>query len=1024
MSSHLVDTTTSVHPNEFCARFCDPCFNNRSIPSTPTHTQKLLDANPPAEAYLAVGHLLHRHCHTEPADCSSDAVRAIQAKFTAKLGPNCRGLSAGHRHPENNAVGALKGLRNTQHIIAPEPVIACTGAQQSTRIRVAALQALHAAACHPKTTAAVLALLQQRDTDAELRIEAYLTLVACPSAATANALKTLLDAETSLQVGSFIASHLATLRTSTDPQRAAARAHFQHVRPAAGRFPSDVRQYSFAHEFSYAAESLGLGASADMRAIYSARGFLPRSAHLNVTAQVFGDSFNVLQLDGRQENLERVLERNFGPRGLFNTHTVRELYDALAKVRAHEPSSGGGGKAAGKQRGRRSVRDDLAVLLAKSPADSESGLGDTELDLSVRLFGTELFFLSLNEQVPLEPREVLQRIYGHVQQLVRQAKHFDEVFEVRTLFADAQLTYPTGAGLPLRLVAHGAGTARLQLAGRIDLEAIVKSPRQTKFVFKAVPSWSADLGGLLQIDGHAVSTGVELAVQAHSTTGAEIDFKRIEGGFETAVRFPFKTQEIFSFEHNVLTVLQERGHPAIGTPLKFANDPNELGGCFDQLHRAVGVTVCGHLKATLPRNSVAGAAAYPLNGPLRASLSLEVEKEYTVRALREQIGERKDIERLTLDFDTPNAAVARATQVALEAGWLPKAYVSARLESPLLKAAAEAGVVDDDKQTYAYVEYVVGAAKKSIAKLGVAKAAGSGKGSVVLTPIALWQAPNEADKDTIYGWKVTGTVLAEQPNDAGKHQRYTMNQLQVHGPQTAEPVTVQGVLERQGNTVRADVQLSRGKQSGSLKAEIRPVHDDFKVDVQLQNTVHEWANGRVAIEAVSGETEVRTDVVLVAGRDAANSNRRVELHQRYEFSKATAPAAERYAKADVRVAAPFVPVEVHVSGEVSAKLVKGETTARVGKNTVGAKLKAKLNEHERGDYDASAVVTVNKHQLKVEASREIKEGRSKFENSVEVNGGEAKAELEVEFEHEATAQKADVKVEGSVRLAKAEEPHK
>lgn len=453
------------------------------------------------------------------------------------------------------AVAALKGLRNTHHIIAAEPVLACTGPQQSTRVRVAALQALHRAACTPATSAALLAALLDTAADAELRIEAYLALIVCPSADVANSLKTLLDAERSQQVGAFITSHLAALRSSTDPHRAAARAHFQNVRTTR-RFPDDIRQYSFAHEVSYAVDSLGAGASADTRVIYSARSWLPRSGRLNVTAQLFGKSYNVLELDARQENIDRVLERNFGPKGVFRGQSVQQLYDQLAKVEASAPaaSKGGSGKA-GKQRGRRSLQDDVQQLLGKTPAaEPETGLGDTELDLSVKLFGTELMFLSLNEQVPLDPKEVLQRVYGHVRQLVAAAKGFDEVFEVRSLWLDVEVAYPTGVGFPLKLEAHGVAAARLQLSGAVDVAEIVARPRETKFRVKAVPSWSVEVSGQLRVDGFAVATGMELAVQAHSSTGAEVEFKLAERGFESAVRLPFGKQEVFSVENSVSKV--------------------------------------------------------------------------------------------------------------------------------------------------------------------------------------------------------------------------------------------------------------------------------------------------------------------------------------------------------------------------------------------------------------------------------------------------------------------------------------
>lgn len=465
----------------------------------------------------------------------------------------------------------------------------------------------------------------------------------------------------------------------------------------------------------------------------------------------------------------------------------------------------------------------------------------------------------------------------------------------------------------------------------------------------------------------------------------------------------------------IATVTQERGQSSFSTPLKFSSKPTVYQGCFDQLHRFVGVTVCGELKGTPPGASAAGAAAPPLNGPLRASLSLEVEHEYTLSAVHQP---HDDHHTVTVAFDTPGAKDARSTQLVLEGGLRPKLYASARLDTPAFKAQAETGLVNDADNTYAYAEYVM-ADKTYRAKLGVTKKAqGGANAAVVYTPIALVEAPGKTADHSILGWRVSGTVTGEQP--APDHRRYQLNAVQLHAP-AAEPVQFDGEVSLLAQTFRADVRAAQGDRKGSVKAELRPVRGDFKADVTLENNVAEWANGRLAVEAVRTDGEFRHDLVLVAGRDAANSNKRLEVHQRLQYSVAGAP--EKFVRVEASVKAPFVPADVQLSGEKTPKAAKYEASATLGKHKLASKLKAKFGEKHVGDVEVDGSVQVNQHQLKVEAKREVGESKTKLEGCVEVNG-EAKAELEVEYERDATPQKADVKVQGSVRLAKAEEAHK
>ena len=55
----------------------------------------------------------------------------------------------------------------------------------------------------------------------------------------------------------------------------------------------------------------------DSNFVWSSRSFIPRSATLNLTMDLFGESMNLFELGGRVEGLEYLLETYFGPSGYF-----------------------------------------------------------------------------------------------------------------------------------------------------------------------------------------------------------------------------------------------------------------------------------------------------------------------------------------------------------------------------------------------------------------------------------------------------------------------------------------------------------------------------------------------------------------------------------------------------------------------------------------------------------------------------------------------------------------------------------
>lgn len=98
-----------------------------------------------------------------------------------------------------------------------------------------------------------------------------------------------------LSVGAFIVSHLRNLRASANPDKESAKAQLSNIKTHK-RFPNDLRKFSRNFEISTLVDLLNIGASAESNIIFSQKSFVPRSASLNLTTDVFGHSVNLFEV--------------------------------------------------------------------------------------------------------------------------------------------------------------------------------------------------------------------------------------------------------------------------------------------------------------------------------------------------------------------------------------------------------------------------------------------------------------------------------------------------------------------------------------------------------------------------------------------------------------------------------------------------------------------------------------------------------------------------------------------------------
>lgn len=226
-----------------------------------------------------------------------------------------------------------------------------------------------------------------------------------------------------IPVGGFIVSHIRNVKASANSDKELAKKFLGFSVPK--RFPIDLRKWSYNGELSYAFDTLGAATSAEANIIYSQDSFLPRSTSLNLTAEVFGHTFNFLEVQTRQENLDKLVEHYFGPKGILRTSSLgdliknnEELANKLFKYLNEKVDS--------TLRSRRDVSRAEIESIGKAVQIKEHPLNkDFDLDVSVRAFGSEVLFNNFNiYQKGLTPEAIIDKIIENFAQGLDRLKQF------------------------------------------------------------------------------------------------------------------------------------------------------------------------------------------------------------------------------------------------------------------------------------------------------------------------------------------------------------------------------------------------------------------------------------------------------------------------------------------------------------------------------------------------------------------------------------------------------------------------
>lgn len=934
----------------------------------------LLD-NPriPKEVYLGIGALAGAYCREHNCHTvKSEGITVLSQKLAAKL-QNCKPKS---KAEEDVTVAVLKGIRNIRHLedgLIDKLVRFANDNGIKPRVRVAILEAFQADPCSAKIKKTALELLKNQELDSEIRIKAYLAVISCPCGHTANEIKNLLENEQSQQVGRFITSSLRHIRASTNPDKSLARQHYGLIRTP-NRFNVDDRKYSFYRELSYNIDSVGVGGTVEQTVIYSQDSFLPRSAALNLTAEVFGHNFNVLEVGGRQGNLDRVIEHFLGPKGVLRTENPQEIYDNILKQYEESKKK----VQDGLSRGRRSVKSEVDNFDKHLKAESAPFNNELDLDLYVKLFGTDAVFLSLGDDKGFDFNRVLDQFLRIVNTGANQAKNFKQELRANLLFLDAELVYPTATGLPLKLDLVGAATGRVDVVTNIDFNKLFSGSEDRKVEIKLVPSTDIEVSGLFLVDANAVATGLKVINNLHSSTGGHLIAKSIEGGrgFDIQFGLPIDKQEILTASNDIVFFTAEKGRQEKHIPVKIETTRKEYSGCFDQLSGVLGLTLCGEVSIPFAVSGEEAQASiskfisrYPLTGASSVKLVLEKNnlKGYHIKGvLRGDDPERKGFELL---FDAQGSQ-NRRTQLSGEyVNCATEKSIKLNLDSPIKVVHGQVALYTKPSEYTVVVNGKLDAAEV-YARVGF-NVQGNEKRSV-FRPIIEYKLPDKGDKQTL---KINGEIVREVSTPVTK---YTIQGLKIDIPNSNECVDINGHLVTQPSGVELDLKAQKGEHNVLLSGSVK----NKDVQLEFRNTLNPYVNFKLKGHFENGET-IHNDLDIVVGGDLNNNQNRILFNQLFKNYKKSETEFSVITKNKIEINP--IDFKVKADAEVDPKKVDVEFEAQYAKDKVDLELKARSHIKQPDDYSLKLIANVNDKGLEVFSKRDcLTDEKSNFENYVTI----------------------------------------
>ncbi|RVE52154.1 hypothetical protein evm_003227, partial [Chilo suppressalis] len=592
---------------------------------------------------FTVSSMVHSYCRNSGKTlrecCEEEVPKKILEHFQGIVRLTVeKGLSVTQREDYDNLVIGIKALGNiggfTQDFsnvlmevigdaLAPVP------------LRLTAIDAFRRTPCI-ETREYFLEMYREDAVNIEVRIASYLQVMKCPTLGTMRKIFHSLRNEPVNQVATFVWSHLNNQQQSSLPSRVEIQGLLSgHTMPQLEDSP-DFRMFSRNYEQSVFFDQYNAGGNYEANVVFAPDSYIPRSATLNLTIDMFGESINILEVKTRVEGFERYFEQFFGPKGPFNKERVTEHLEKFRFYRSTNEAEELRGKI-----------DDLnyknEALKHRFPM----------AELGIKVFGNDISFWSAEGDD--EIKKSLQRLNPQLRILeILSGKEIS--YEKASLFLDTTFSVPTGCGMPLNLNLMGTSYIDAKLSGTVE-DKFQKSGH-LDFQGKIRPSMAVNIAATMGVvAGGLASSGIRVNSRLYTATDIETKLSvRGIGMVRLDLSLPTDKQEIFAAKSELIILhgdqeLQQQG---------LNQNRIEQNTCsWSTFDKAIGIKVCAAYQFPNMTN-LRNAPYFIMSGPAKYILSLEkADPSAKNYAFEYKWDKNETTNVIGFSFDTPNSKEKR-----------------------------------------------------------------------------------------------------------------------------------------------------------------------------------------------------------------------------------------------------------------------------------------------------------------------------------------------------------------------------
>ncbi|XP_052061384.1 apolipophorins-like [Mytilus californianus] len=631
----MIGTTAAVKQiaklilnNDITGRMAEIWLSSLSLIQNPskemlTEISKLMDLPEGTRVYLPASVMVNTYCK-ENKNCESiPEIEAIINKLQQAVGSSCIVT-------ENNYLEVITSLRAIGNIEYADRLVSTVNAciQKKTNemeIRVAAVEAYRRMSCGADRNNLMI-LYRDDSEDSELRITAYIQMMKCPTDNILSQIKETLANEEVNQVGSFVWTHLTNLmETSLVHKQNIQRILEDEVLKK--EFDLDKRKFSRNYEWSYFSERMNAGAGLESNLVWSQKSFVPRSAMVNLTVDLFGHSVNLFELGGRVEGLEKILIENFGPKGSFGAK--QDL--------------------APEQKLSRDVDFNKVGRISEKLDKTEDELKGS---VFMRMFGNEISYYNTKQS---SDNNIESKPFNFLDLFMNLANEQEFSQKMSKMLLDSSIIVPTVTGLPLNLKVIATSTIDLNAKGKMDF----RSPSKSIVLEGSIsPSGAVEVSSTMSIDAFVTKSGLKMVSNFHTSTAVTAKFELDKNQELTMLLdIPKEKSEILQVKSQFFIV-------HAGTEKEqqmIAKDRLTKRSCSGAtIARVTGVEFC--IDMSLPGDvQKTDAPHFPLTGPARFGLDVFKRDTHTSYKFEFKNIMNKKKAQVMMLYDTPGSQVMRKT---------------------------------------------------------------------------------------------------------------------------------------------------------------------------------------------------------------------------------------------------------------------------------------------------------------------------------------------------------------------------